>query len=483
MVWVLALVLGLVSGGGAAVAAASVLDRGAIGGARYVIEIPANWNGSLLLWSHGYVTPCNPADPACNPPGTFRPVDPITPAFLKAQGYALAGSAYRTSGWAIKEALEDQIALLDYFDATYRPTAPVKRTVAWGHSLGGIITAGLVQRHGDRFAGAMPMCGVLAGGVGVWNTFLDVEFIFKTLLAPDSQLQLVHIANPQANLALAQTIAAEAQGDPTGKGRARLALAAALGNVPGWFTPLTPEPSPSQFAVREANQYQWFTASDFRFAFALRAELEARARGNPSWNTGVNYSRLLARSSNKDEVVALYAAAGLSLDDDLETLANTPRIAAQPAAVQYLSKNIVFNGDIDIPVLTVHTLGDGLVVPQNEQAYASVVADEGNQKLLRQLYVHRAGHCAFTPAETIAALNALLRRIDTGQWSGLDPNDINSAAAALGPDLNVFTPGLVPTPSAFVSHRPSVFLRPFIGREDERDDRTDPEQDGLQQAA
>ena len=51
-----------------------------------------------------------------------------------------------------------------------------------------------------------------------------------------------------------------------------------------------------------------------------------------------------------------------------------------------------------------HTTGDGLVVPENEQAYRSVVDRDGNGNLLRQIFVARAGHCAFTPAETITAI-------------------------------------------------------------------------------
>src|SRR2546429_587969 len=69
-------------------------------------------------------------------------------------------------------------------------------TIAWGHSLGGIITGGLLQTHSNRFDAALPMCGVVAGGVAVWNEGLDAEFVIKQLLAPSSSVQLVHITNP-----------------------------------------------------------------------------------------------------------------------------------------------------------------------------------------------------------------------------------------------------------------------------------------------
>jgi hypothetical protein len=101
-------------------------------------------------------------------------------------------------------------------------------------------------------------------------------------------------------------------------------LLAALGDIPGWFTPLSPEPSNTDFTTQEINQFEWESQIDFAFAFFARAELEARASGNPSWNTGVDYRDQLAQSSDLNEVQALYAKAGL-----------------------------------DLPVLTMHTTGDG----------------------------------------------------------------------------------------------------------------------------
>src|SRR5580692_11094795 len=248
-------------------------------GATYLMEVPSNWNGTLFLYSHGYVAPGSP-----NPATDVG--DPATGAFLLANGFALAGSSYATTGWALHEALTDQIAVLDLFDTVFpHPVA----TIAWGHSLGGIITAGLIQRNPKRFSAAQPMCGVLSGGVATWNTALDGAFAFATLLAPGTGLQLVNITNPEANLALAEEMLAVAQKSP--QGRARIALAAALGDLPGWFVPTSPEPSRTDFASQEANQFLWDQQVDFPFVFAFRAELEARAGGNVSWNTGVDYRK------------------------------------------------------------------------------------------------------------------------------------------------------------------------------------------------
>jgi pimeloyl-ACP methyl ester carboxylesterase len=433
------------------VAGDNVLCGSLADGATYLIEVPAHWNRTVFLYSHGYVVPGgnNPAQDVG---------DPATGGWLLTHGFALAGSSYSSTGWAIAQALPDQIATLKVFQAQVgRP----RRTIAWGHSLGGIITAGLIQRYPHRFSAALPMCGVLAGGVATWNTALDAAFAFQQLIDP--AVQVTGIANPSANLQGAEAAAAAAQA--TAQGRARLALAAAFGDTPGWFTPLSPEPAATDYASQEANQYQWDANVDFPFAFAFRFELEARAGGNPSWNTGVNYFRQLAKSANFSEVRALYLAAGLSLRADLGTLNKAARIAADPAAVRYLASNISFTGRINIPVLTLHTTGDGLVIPQNEQAYASAVSRAGRSFLLRQLFVARAGHCAFTPAETITSVRILLHRLRSGQWNdpALAPARTNAAAAALGPNYNIFVSGgnVVPVAPAFTAFQPSLYPRPF----------------------
>jgi hypothetical protein len=422
-----------------------------VDGATYLIQVPSNWNGTLFLYSHGYVVPGSP-NPAQNVG------DPATGAFLLANGFALAGSSYAHTGWAIQEALVDQIQVLDVFDADF---GKPKQTIAWGHSLGGIITAGLVQNNPGRFTAAQPMCGVLAGGVATWNAALDAEFAFKTLLAPNSPLQLVNITNPTANLTLAEEILAAAQATP--QGRARIALASAFGDTPGWFTPLSPEPAANDFASQEQNQFLWDQQVDFPFVFAFRAELEFRAGGNVSWNNDIDYGIQLLLSPNLNEVWALYQTAGLSLFEDIETLNRAARIKANPSAVQYLEQNIIFDGEINIPVLTMHTTGDGLVINENESAYRTIVDLTGNRKFLRQTFVSRAGHCTFTPAETIAAVETLLNRVETGRWSAVDANTLNGDATALGPNFNIFPAGnmIVPTPPAFVEFLSGPYPRPF----------------------
>jgi hypothetical protein len=424
---------------------------GVLDGAAYRVEVPASWNGTLFLYSHGYVAPGS-ANPASAAP------DSGIGDWMLGQGFALAASAYSSTGWAIEDALHDQAALLDWFGSH---VGEPMRVIAWGGSLGGIITAGLVQEFPDRFAGALPLCGVLAGGVAAWNTGLDGAYAFKTLLAPNAGLQLVHITDPDANLQAAN--AAIAALPQTPQTRARIALVAALGDLPGWFLPTNPEPAATDYNAMVVAQAQWESRIDFGFAFSYRAELEKRAGGNPSWNVGVDYREQLARSADRAEVVALYAAAGLDLNADLAKLDAGANIKPDASAVRYLDRNISFDGDIDIPVLTAHTTADGLVIPQDETAYADVVRAAGKQDLLRQVFVHRAGHCAFTNAEVIVLIQTLLKRLDTGSWDGaaLQPDAMNASALALGAGYNSLA-GLLAMQPAFAAFNPGTYPRPFL---------------------
>src|SRR4029450_13912607 len=104
----------------------------------------------------------------------------------------------------------------------------------------------------SRCAGARLRGGPVAGSVGIMNQFLDAAFAFKTLLAPGSGLQVVNISDPDANLSIAEEVLTAAQAIP--EGRARIALVAALMDLPGWIEPFsglayvpTPEPGPTDY--------------------------------------------------------------------------------------------------------------------------------------------------------------------------------------------------------------------------------------------
>jgi pimeloyl-ACP methyl ester carboxylesterase len=416
-------------------------------GATYLIEVPRDWNKTLFLYSHGLNFLGNP-----NPPADTG--DLLVRLYLLSHGYALAGSSYATTGVAIEDALRDQILVLDKFNELL---GQPQRTIAWGHSMGSHTTAGLLQKHPERFSGAVSLCGGMAGSVGLNNEWLDSAFAFNVLLASGS-LEVAHVTDPFGNLDKFAQLLWDAQATP--QGQARIALAAALMDSSGWVDPVTPEPDPTDYATRELNQAIAMDESSGNF-FPLRADWEARAGGSPSWNTGVDYREQLQHSTNYSEVQALYQQAGLDLGADLDALNHAPRVKADPAAVIYAIQNVSFNGDLKVPFLTVHTTGDEILNVQVEQAYAAVVQKRHNGAFLRQTFVHRAGHCNFTPAESIAAIQALIHRLDTGKWQGVDPDSLNAAASALPPVYNTLLIGSGPFEPAYVNFVPTEFLRRF----------------------
>jgi hypothetical protein len=205
---------------------------------------------------------------------------------------------------------------------------------------------------------------------------------------------------------------------------------------------------------QEAAQFEWLRNAVLPYIFIVGADLEAKAGGNSTWNTGVDYARQLAVSADRQEVETVYAKTG-GLKRDLATLAHAHRLAADRGALTYAERNIALNGQVTVPVLTLHTIGDGLVPVEHEQAYAATVHAAGRSALLRQLFVRRAGHCTFTPAETVEALSTLTRRVDGGVWpTNMTPASVNQAARALPSSLQTGRP-------AFARFTPSPFPRPF----------------------
>ena len=77
------------------------VETGDINGAAFRIEVPAVWNKGLVMYCHGYDLSGN------RPPNWDDPQTKTIRDVFLSRGYAFAQSAYRTKGWAVKEAIED----------------------------------------------------------------------------------------------------------------------------------------------------------------------------------------------------------------------------------------------------------------------------------------------------------------------------------------------------------------------------------------
>ena len=355
---------------------------------------------------------------------------------LLSRGYALAASAYSAGGWALAEAPVDQMRVLDEFISRFgRP----RRTIAWGSSMGGMVTLALAERHPDRIDAALPLCGSVSGSLGMLNTALDGAFAFRTLLAPDSGIRIVGVDDDRANAARVATALQAAWNTP--QGRARVLLSAALAQLPAWSDPASPRPAADDFNAQAEQLRRTFAMG----VFVPRVDQEQRAGGVYGWNTGVDYRRVLRASPLRQLVRHFYREAGLDLDADLATLDRAPRIEATASAVAYMRANFVPRGDWRVPVLTLQTIGDGLTVPATHGGLEQITRAAGRARMLGQLWLERAGHCVFTAAELTAALSTLEHRLDTGGWS-LAPAEVAARGATAGGESRFIRHAAPPMP-------------------------------------
>lgn len=385
-------------------------------GARWKATVPTNWNGTLLLWSHGYAATMPAAEDA---PARHRDA-------LLAAGYAIAGSTYADAGWALESAVPDQLATIAAFTARY---GKPKRVIAWGMSMGGLVTSALVEHAPRRVDGGLAMCASIGGAVGMMNMALDGAYAFRTLLAPRSDIRLTGVGDDRANARRVADVLAEAQQMPGG--RARIALAAVLAGLPGWTTPGSTPPAPGDYAAQEAEMARTFAMG----VYLPRVDQEHRAGGSFSWNTGIDYRQQLALSGRATMLRALYRDAGIDLEADLATLNAGQRVAATPRAVTYMTAHYTPNARPLAPMLAVQNIGDGLTSASLQQAYL----DAAGRKVpgrVAGLWVAGAGHCTFDTPTVLASILHLATRLDSGRWPA--------------------------RPAGFVDYTPPPMLRPCV---------------------
>jgi hypothetical protein len=435
-------------------------------GGQWIADFPSpisSWNGTLLLYSHGF-----------GPPVAADAPDPNTQQALLDRGYAMAGSSYDPNGswWALDSALSDQFQTLSAVERLL-PYAPA-HVFAIGTSMGGLISSLEDEHSHGRLQAALTTCGIVAGAVQLNNYQLDGEYAMSQLLVPGENLKLVNFTNPVTD-ALFNTAypldAAATQAQTTPQGRARLALAMSLMNVATWPVG-QPMPAAHDYAAQEAGQYAIEfgnkaggtspiqTTMDF-VEFG-RYYIEQADGGNAAWDKDVNFGRLLAESSYAPEVISLYRQAGLNLRADLATLTRHAQITAMAAAVRSLEQTSVPTGRLQVPELDMHTISDQLVPVQQENYYRHTVAFADRSDLLRQAFVQRQLHCNFTPSELVAGVQAIQQRVRTGRWDHLaDPAVLNAAANATGLD-SFGTPAFIPYEPARLSGDNGPF-DPFTG--------------------
>ncbi len=362
---------------------------GVHGAAGYRAEVPAEWNGRLVLWAHGF-----------RGDGLELTVDnhPLR-AFLIANGYAWAASSYSRNGYDVATGVQDTHDLTTHFNGLVRQP---ERTYITGASMGGHVTAASIEQYPTAYDGAMPICGVV-GDYELFDFFLDYMLSAQTLAGLDAQFP----APPEWSTTTVPQITSN--------------LAAAW---PFGLT-LDGEHLKALTELRSGGERPLFDAAWAAWASFLLG-LPATGDGTVPRSPGVVVDNTDA-VYQFDNDPAL-SPAEQSFNEEIPRIAQDP----QGRVPRGLNNVPVIDGRIPVPVLTLHDLGDLFVPFLMEQVYAQRVADSGRSDLLVQRAIRGVGHCDFTATELVTGFSDLVKWVEDGTRPAGD---------------DVLTPAVVAAPS------------------------------------
>ncbi|WP_104991879.1 S9 family peptidase [Deinococcus sp. NW-56] len=376
------------------------------GEAAYQIEVPANWNGTLVMYAHGY-----------RGEGANLTVDPPPlRSYLLAQGYAWAASSYSGNYYDVQAGVEDTNALALAFERlTGNKHAKPSKYLIMGVSMGGHITAAAVEKETlataksrVNYAAALPLCGVM-----------DEEYEFQWL--GDYTLAAAQLAGlgprtfPQSNYqellpAIKQALFTETEG-------------------PTWTENEGQGARLREIARRLTGGDRPVFELGFRLAGTQNAVFstggsDGTVNGILTRNLYGNEGRVYRWTSD----AAPTAAEKTFNDVILRVRADPAANVARPGGLRWLP---AVNGEFSVPVLTLHTLGDFYVPFRHQQLYRQAAQANGNGDRLVQRAIRAAGHCEFDGAELVEAFNDLVAWERTGVKPAGD--DVLTAATVASP--------------------------------------------------
>jgi hypothetical protein len=333
-------------------------------GGGYQVEVPANWNGELVYYAHGFVG--NPPELIVHPP-------PIR-EYLIESGFAWAASSYTRNGYEPGAGARDTQALRAVVERELGRVPA--RSYLYGVSMGGHVVTLSLEQYPTAYDGGFSECGAVSG-----NEILDYFLSWGTLSS--------HLAGvPLYDAALS-----------AGEFGTRLieSVAPALG--------LPDEPTAAGRVFESAIEHlsggpRPFLAEGFGQSYVFNYVILVNAVGAAS---NANYA-----AQNADTEYHLDPGLILS-EDDLNR--EVPRIAADPDVrnAQRFPEFGALSGAIERPLITIHGTGDLFVPIALEQSYRRTVDAAGAGDLLVQRAVRRPGHCNFTDAERIRGFEDLVR--------------------------------------------------------------------------
>lgn len=341
------------------------------GGSLAKICLPASgWNGDLVLYAHGYVTPGAPLNAYESqltlPDGTYLP------DLVQGLGFAFAAASYRVNGLAILPALEDLRELKAAFSA--RHGAPA-RTYLTGVSEGGLITALSVEQSPGLFAGGLATCGPIGDFRQQIDYFGDFRVLFDYFFPgtlPPSPVNVPPSVQDNWEDVYIPLISARLARNP-------LAAAELMRTSNAAF-----DPADLTTVGRTTLGVLWYNV------FATN-DASAKLGGNLFDNTNRWYS---------------------GSRNDLRLNGLVQRFPADPAALASLPPYQT-SGRLTVPLVVMHTTGDEIVPYAQARLYAAKVQTSGAGRFTL-LPIPRYGHCNFTTQEVTAAFGLLVLQV-TGQ--------------------------------------------------------------------
>lgn len=333
-------------------------------GALYQLCFPASWNGTLVIYAHGYV---RPDEPLKNPDDVVGGL-PVS-AVVTGLGYGYATTSYRSNGLVAADAAEDLSLLEAEVREAIRPDPDQVYIV--GVSEGGLVAALALERYPGPFSGALAACGPVGSFAGQIDYLGDFRVLFDYFfpgVLPGSVIEIPAELRDDWETVYAPAVIAAVQSDPS--------AAQQLLETAGVAVEPSDEADPGAVAV----DILWYNVFG-------TADAQARLGGQPYDNS----ERLYAGSADD---AALNAAVGRFSAD----------VAARAALAAYET-----SGDLPAPVVTLHTTRDPIVPVIQESLYGARVAGAGRSDRLEQRTVDRFGHCAFTQSELLGAFTALLQ--------------------------------------------------------------------------
>ncbi|RPI14213.1 MAG: hypothetical protein EHM65_04760 [Acidobacteriales bacterium] len=365
-------------------------------GVPYRIRVPANWNGTLLVYAHGY-------GEGVTPP-LLAPLNADVET-LSARGFALAASRFAGSGWTVKEGMQNTLALTSAFrDMVGRPL----RTIVWGKSMGGLMTLGLIEKFPGHYDGAVALCAPASGTPRRFDQGLDLALAYAVAFGWEPEWGTPGDIRNDLNFMTEVMPHVQPQLGIDKKGRWEFVRLVNRIPIDSYYAPLN------------------FRVTTLYFATAVRAELEDRAGGPIAENIGRVYT---LTGPEKSDLAIL----GVDADQLLAEMNAMSTFRSARNARNYVEHYVDPSGRITRPVLTLHTKGDALATPTNESAYRATVEQQGNANLLMQQFTNGVAHCTFTSAQDIAGIDAMISWLETGNRP--DPSSFFTPALGFDPSF------------------------------------------------